>query len=331
MVRHLSIGLCFLCISLEFQCPVLAGAATKVVVAYASPSASFCPAWVAKLQNLFPKYGLDVELVLMQGASTYIPALLSGNIQILYGGGTSVSRGIARGDMDFVVIGSETRYVPLRLMVHPSIRKPADLKGKKVGVAPGDLAEYGILYYFDKIGLVPGKDVRIVYTHGGVTGRVAAMEQGLFDATVVNPPNEYQLETAGFRELVNFLDLKMPYAGVPYTVTRKFREENRKTLEDFMTAVIEGMQLFRTNKAIAYKAMVQLTRMNDPVLLERTYQSYIKQYEAIGGLPIPWQTGMESMINGFHARLTPAIVKNRDAGPFMDASFVEAAAARLGL
>jgi ABC-type nitrate/sulfonate/bicarbonate transport system substrate-binding protein len=48
---------------------------TKLVVAYASPAATFCPGWIAKREGIFAKYDLDIEMVLMQGASTYMAAL----------------------------------------------------------------------------------------------------------------------------------------------------------------------------------------------------------------------------------------------------------------
>jgi len=81
---------------------------SKVIVAYTSATSTFTGGWFAKLEGLFRKYNLDVELVLMQGPSTYLPALLSNNIQILYGGGTAVSRTMASGDAPIVVIGTET-------------------------------------------------------------------------------------------------------------------------------------------------------------------------------------------------------------------------------
>src|SRR5918992_2885568 len=43
--------------------------ATKLIVAYASPAATFCPGWIARREGIFARYGLDVEMVLMQGAS----------------------------------------------------------------------------------------------------------------------------------------------------------------------------------------------------------------------------------------------------------------------
>jgi ABC-type nitrate/sulfonate/bicarbonate transport system substrate-binding protein len=106
----LSLLLCFA------HCEFAGAQTTKLVVAYASPAATFCPGWIAKKEGIFAKYGLDVEMVLMQGASVYMPALASGNIQVLYGGGTAVSRAIATGGFDLTVIATETRYVPLRLL-----------------------------------------------------------------------------------------------------------------------------------------------------------------------------------------------------------------------
>jgi len=304
---------------------------TKLTVAYASPAATFSPGWIAKREGLFAKYNLDVEMVLMQGPSTYMPALASGNIQVMYGGGTAISRAIGTGGFDLVVLATETRYVPMRLMVLPSIRNPLDLKGKKLGVGRAGLDEYAALLYLERVGLVPGKDTQIVYMAGGIPNRATAMKQGLVDGVIVNPPNEYELEKAGYHELANFLEYKMPYAGVPQTVTKTFRDRNRKAVEDYITAIVEAIQIFRANREIGYKAIVEATRQRDPVILERTYDSYSKQYDAINGLPFPWQAGIEGMITGFHERFNPQGIKNRDARPYLDPSFVQKAAERLKL
>ena len=135
--------------SLALAAPVSAQP-TKLNVAYTSTTTNFSIAWVAKLEGIFRKHNLDVELILMQGPSTYLPALLSGNINVLYGGGTAVSRAIAAADPNIVVIGSETRYVPLRLMVTPAIKSAADLRGKKLGVGRAGLDEYATLFYLEK-------------------------------------------------------------------------------------------------------------------------------------------------------------------------------------
>src|SRR6267378_601025 len=83
------------------------GQTTKLVVAYASPAATFCP-------------GV-----------------------------------IATGGFDFVVIATETRYVPLRMMVNASIQTPAQLRGKRLGAGQAGLDEYATILYLEKIGLTP--------------------------------------------------------------------------------------------------------------------------------------------------------------------------------
>ena len=280
---------------------------TKLNVAYTSTTTNFLIAWLAKLEGIFRKYNLDVELILMQGPSTYLPALLSGNVHILHGGGTAVSRAIAAADPNIIVIGTETRYVPLRMMVAPSIKTAADLKGKKLGVGRAGLDEYATLFYLEKNNLIPNKDVTLIYATGGILARAAQMKQGLYDGMAIPPPNEIELEKQGFRD------------------------KNQRVLTDFMTAITEAIQVYRKNRDAGYRSIIQITRQNDPVLLEKTYKANLQQYDAIQGLPFPWQEGIESMINGFHARFSPALVKNRDARPYLDPSFVQQAVDRLGL
>jgi hypothetical protein len=76
-----------------------------------------------------------------------------------------------------------------------------------------------------------------------------------------------------------------------------------------------------------YSAIVTITRQNDPVLLDKTHKDNLAQYDAIQGLSFPGRKAFESMIN---ARFTPAVVKNHDARPFLDPSFVQRTVDRLG-
>ena len=87
-----------------------------------------------------------------------MPALASGNIQVIYGGGTAMSRAIGTGRFRLSWCWPPRRATyRMRLMVNASIRNPADLKGKKLGVGLAGLDEYATLLYFEKIGLVSGK------------------------------------------------------------------------------------------------------------------------------------------------------------------------------
>ncbi|HLC25877.1 MAG TPA: ABC transporter substrate-binding protein [bacterium] len=294
----------------------------SIRLAYASPSASFTPVWIAKTQGIFEKNGLDVNIILIQGASVYMPALFKDEIQVLYGGGTAVSREVARGDRGVVIIGTETVYIPLRMMVHPKIQSVADLKGKKIAVGPAGLDEYATLLLLNRYGISPS-DVTLIYYTGGIPARAAAMQQGLFDAMAINPPNEHQLEKLGFRQLVNFMDLRMPYAGVPYTVMRSYLDTHRDTLNRVMLSVVQSIRIFMEKPEVAKAVIGKLTRESDREILGRTYQDYRKQYQAIEGKPFPFVEGLNAMISGFHMRFTPQLVKVKDSAPFTDRSFVD--------
>ena len=52
----------------------------RLRVGYTSVGGNRAPLWIAKDQNIFNKYGLDVDLVYIPGAATAVPALLSNDL-----------------------------------------------------------------------------------------------------------------------------------------------------------------------------------------------------------------------------------------------------------
>jgi len=97
-------------------------------VSYVSVSASRAPLWIAKEMGLYEKYGLDVRLVVIRGTQVPITALVSGNIQVIAAPATGSMVAAARG-LPVVVIGT---FGPstFKLVSHPSITSPEELKGK---------------------------------------------------------------------------------------------------------------------------------------------------------------------------------------------------------
>ena len=74
----------FLCLSL----PV--AAQSNLLSAYISDSpSSSVPAWIAKEAGLFKKYGLDIDLVFIDGSTRGIQTLLAGDLSFTEAVGTS--------------------------------------------------------------------------------------------------------------------------------------------------------------------------------------------------------------------------------------------------
>ena len=105
--------------------------AAPLRIAYSSISGAMLPLWVAKDKKLFAKHGVDVEVTYVRGVS--IEALIAGEVQFVRASPPSVVRSTMRG-ADLAIIANTINVAVFSLMTKPEIRKPEDLRGKKVGV-----------------------------------------------------------------------------------------------------------------------------------------------------------------------------------------------------
>jgi len=112
------------------------------------------PMLVAKELRLFEKYGLDVNIVYIRGASTSLQSLLAGEVQLVVGGGQGTIGAAARGAP--VVIISNFSSTPNQLVALPPINSIEALKGKIIGASRPD----GLVGVRGKISLVAAKESR---------------------------------------------------------------------------------------------------------------------------------------------------------------------------
>ena len=110
-----------------------ASAPVKVVIAYAAMNARLVPLWAAEEKGFFNKYGVDAQLVFVRGAPTLNAAMVSGDIQLGYTGGTAVL-GATVGGADLKILAVFTNRVTYDLVARPNIKSLEDLRGKQVGV-----------------------------------------------------------------------------------------------------------------------------------------------------------------------------------------------------
>ena len=69
----------------------------KVVIGYSGISPSQAPAWVAYDQGFFRKYGLDVDLIFIEGGSRTVQTLISGDVIAAQVAGSSVLQSNLQG------------------------------------------------------------------------------------------------------------------------------------------------------------------------------------------------------------------------------------------
>src|SRR5947208_1930916 len=112
---------------------VAPGKPGQIVVAYSETLPGHAPLWAAKDGGIFEKNGLDIEPRLIE-SSLSIGALISGQAQLAQvGGSESLAAAVEGGDLK--VLGIMGAVYSFKLEVAADIRKPEDLKGKKVGIS----------------------------------------------------------------------------------------------------------------------------------------------------------------------------------------------------
>src|SRR5437773_570142 len=87
--------------------------------------------WVARDTGIFQKHGIDPTIVNVRNAQVGMSALAGGETQFHVGSATGTSIGAMAGGLDLAFIAGLINKLDGAFVVNPSIRSPADLKGKR--------------------------------------------------------------------------------------------------------------------------------------------------------------------------------------------------------
>ncbi len=250
--------------------------AAPLRIAYSSISGAMLPLWVAKEKKLFDKYGVDVELAYIRGVA--IEALLAGEVQFVRASPPAVVRSTLRG-ADLAIIANTINVAVFSLMTRPEIRRPEDLKGKKIGVTNlGDSPDLVLSLLLERWGLQRNKDVAILGIRGGMPELLISVDKGFVDAGVISAPSNLRGIKMGLRELVDIADYGIPYINSPLSTRRSFIKSSRDTVRRVLRAYSEAVQETRGDKSAALKVLAKYVRVDDPEILGEVYRGYGQQH-----------------------------------------------------
>ncbi|HEX6173944.1 MAG TPA: ABC transporter substrate-binding protein [Candidatus Binatia bacterium] len=238
-------------------------------VAYLSTSATMASLWMAKEIGGFEKAGVEVE-VLSMASSVAIPALIANEIDAVQVSAAPVITASLRGH-DVVFVAGLLNTMIWDFYARPEIKSPEQLKGKLIGTdRPATPVAYGTLVALKKMGLTP-KDVQL-FPLGSSAQVVAALHSGQIIGGLGAPPASFVLERAGFRSMVNLLDV--PYQNVGIVVRRSRMDELGGRLVPLLRAVRAGIDRYYSDKAFAMKVIGKYTKEADADVLNKTYEFY---------------------------------------------------------
>lgn len=253
---------------------------TKLFLAQGAISNDVTPLWFAKDRGLFRKYGLDVDNVFII-AGRAAQAMLAGQVPVGLIGATHVTNAVTAGGDLTMVLGMKNRLDYL-FVARPSIKTPADLKGKKVAIGtPSGSASLGTYVALDFLGLVPRRDNILMLGVGGVPERLAALRSGSVEATSLSPELGPILRDEGYRVLVDTVKENIPFQSAGLVFTRKFMKSNPAAVENLAKAIVESVAAIHNpeNKRLVEQTIAKYLRLDKPDRVEKAY------FELLGGLP----------------------------------------------
>jgi ABC-type nitrate/sulfonate/bicarbonate transport system substrate-binding protein len=221
--------------------------------------------WVARDAGIFQKHGIDPTIVNVRNAQLGMSALAAGETHFHVGSATGTSIGAMAGGLDLVYIAGLINKLDGTFMVNPSIKTPADLKGKKIGVQSigGGVWMFSMLA-FDHWGLVPERDNIQLRIIGDQSVLAQAIGQNIIDGGYLGYAFGAQLERQGYRMLSDLMKLGIPYQGLGMIAKRSLLDRTPEIPERTLRAMVDAIAFVNNpaNKSVVVKTLARELRLS---------------------------------------------------------------------
>jgi ABC-type nitrate/sulfonate/bicarbonate transport system substrate-binding protein len=220
---------------------------------------------------------------------------------------------------DLIQVASSIDIQLMKLMVHPSISKPQDLKGKTLAVTRfGSLTDLLVRPALKNWGLEPQKDVKLIQI-GRMPDIATAISQKSVDGGVISFPTSVQAEKMNIKTLLDFAESGFDIPANTVVVSRRYSKANREVVLRFLKAYIEGTRRLFTDRELGIRALRKYGGISDREMLATTYDLFTSRY--IKKIPKINAKGVENSLSLIAE--SNAKAKGRKAEEFMDTSFMD--------
>jgi len=306
--------------------PSAAGSASAAASASAAPlvslkinwtavSGASSGLWTAFEGGYFKEENLNVELVNIASSSRAVAALLAKEVQFSHLDGQTTADADIGGANLKLIYGVNNKLV-FSVMAKPEIKKPDDLRGKKIGITTiGSSTHTAGLLALRMWKLDPTKDITFVSLNE-VPAILAAMQAGQVDAGVVSPPTNTRAKAAGYNELVNLATDGPEWPSVAIGSTADYLQANPTVPIRLIRAYSRGVQRFKSDKAFGVATLGKYLQLTDQAVLEDTWNQYSKYL-----VELPYVLGMQNTLDAMSA--TNAKAKSLKPEDLIDNSYVK--------
>ncbi|MGH7929691.1 MAG: ABC transporter substrate-binding protein [Candidatus Binatia bacterium] len=254
-------------------------AADKLTTIHSARVMSQSMPWIAQEAGLFKKYDIDHQLVFIASSGIVTAALLGGDADMTLTGGVGNVRAYVQGSTDVVFVGGVKNTMTQTLVAGANIKKPEDVKGKKIGVSRiGSNTHYFSIQAMRRFNMEPGRDFSFVQT-GGDPETFAALAGGGIEVACLTPPTDALALAQGYHYVVYGPDLKIPYAATAFVTKRSVVAKRNQVIGRFMRAMAEASKIAHTDREFVYKVLGKYLRVTDRKVLDSAYNAEIKVLE----------------------------------------------------
>ena len=248
-----------------FLFQVSAHSADRIRIGFA-PGASSTPFPLAQKKGFLKEEGFEAEIIRMS-STVAAAALASGEAD--YVTGISALRGAIQG-LPLKAVASYIQGSSQTLVARADLKSVRELKGKTIVIGtPGGSPDRHARLMVKHFGLEPEKDVK--FASGGLTeGRLARLQQGLIDATVVPVPLDLQARKLGLNVLARAYEIFTYPEGGLITTTKKIREKPDE-VNRVIRAGIRASRYIRTNRDGTIQFLMEWQR-TDKEIATGTYE-----------------------------------------------------------
>ncbi|MBI2231913.1 MAG: ABC transporter substrate-binding protein [Deltaproteobacteria bacterium] len=286
----------------------------RIKIGYPSLSFRQSNVWVARETGIFNKYGLEVEPILFRGGQVATQALVSGDPPIVNIG--TVVQATIQGHNVVLVAAVENKY-DLIIFARPGITQLEQLRGKRLGITGFNSSTHYAAIILARHLNAELKEFTLLPT-GLDPERIAAVNSGYVDATLLATSAAPLARRAGLSELVQVGDLGVEVQGNGFATSRAYIAANRDVVKSALKGFVEAIYFVYANKKEAQRVFAKYMRTNDPTVLEDSYNGYIK---SIPKKPYPTLKGIQFMLDVLAPQLPQA--KNFKPEQFVDLSFLQ--------
>jgi NitT/TauT family transport system substrate-binding protein len=297
----------------------------KLRFAQSGNTSSSWPLYVAEHKKIFEKNGLQVEVIIINGATNTTRAVVSETIPMGRINPDYVIGAIEKG-AKVKIVAANMEKIPYDIFARQEIKAGTDLKGKTIGVSTltggTTLMVHEVL---EKAYRLNDNDYKLLVV-GTSPQRYAALKGGSVHATFMGPPYNFRATKDNFRKLANFHEHLGPILFTADFAHMNYLKTNRTEVVRYIKSMIEGTRWLYDPKnkeeALAINMKVLKSTRESA---EDDYKYLVQEFQPF---PKDGTVSKPSFDKTMELRVKDGIYPNKKAPPvtdYVDSSLVEEA------